>query len=313
MPGKTGIATRLSKLAEPRGRSVAVQYAKRQLRELGRQPSLFVRRLVDWTRFKSSVHEYQLIDETELRRHRTSDTMFVFGSGMSLKSLTDAEWREIERHHTLGFNWFPRQRFVRCDYHLIREIAPGRGDDRTLRVQLEEYFDVLRANPYYRDTIFLVQTGWRAVNGNQAIGLQILPKTNRLFLWRTIIGRSEPSQSFSDGLTHAHGTLHECVNFAFLLGCTTIVLVGVDLYDRRHFWQTPEEAASPVWDETHNTARHGLVELMGRWRVIFEERGVHLYVYNQKSLLAGALPVWPRLRPGTQRSEDVTRSSTAAS
>ena len=41
--------------------------------------------------------------------------MFIFGSGASLNAITPTEWTEIERHDTLGFNWFVRQSFVRCD------------------------------------------------------------------------------------------------------------------------------------------------------------------------------------------------------
>lgn len=298
---------RLSRLAEPEVRSLVVPYARRKLRVLRRQPALFVRRLIDWTRFQRSVHEYRLIDEAELRRTRKSDTIFIFGSGMSLNALREAEWREFERHDTMGFNRFSLGRFVRIDYHLIRETAPVRGDDRRLRVQIEEYFNILRENPRFRDAIFLVQTGWRALNGNQAIGLRLLPKTNRVFLWRTLIDRREPSLSLSEGLTHAHGTLLECVNFAFLLGWKTIVLVGVDLYDGRHFWLTPHEAASAAWDQPHSTSRDGLVPLMALWRSVFDRHDVTLYVYNPKSLLADSLPVWPRVESRTTFNERLLR------
>jgi hypothetical protein len=288
------VADRVAKLATPHGRSLFRQFVTRQLRAIRQRPELIFRRVVDRTRFNRRVGEYDVIDESQLRASRKSDTLFIFGSGMSLNALTEAECREFERHDVMGFNRFPRQTFVRCDYHLIREIAPVRGDNRSLWVQLEEYAGFLRENPLFREAILLVQTGWRALNGNQMIGLRLLPKRNRVFLWRTVLDRREPTASLSDGLTHAYGTLYECVNFGFVMGWKTIVLVGVDLYDRRNFWHTPEEAAQPVWAEVHTTARGGMVELMGRWRTTLEKRGVQLYVYNPNSLLNECLPVWPR-------------------
>jgi hypothetical protein len=285
---------RLSKLATPHGQQLLRQYLRRLTRTIARQPELLFRRSVDWARFKRRVGEYNVIDERELRATRKSDTLFIFGSGMSLNALTDAECREFERHDVMGFNRFPRQRFVRCDYHLIREVAPVRGDERSLWVQLEEYADYLRGNQLFRDAVLLVQTGVRALNGNQMIGLRLLPKTNRVFLWRTLLNRRQPSGSFSEGLTHALGTLYECVDFGFIMGWKRIVLVGVDLYDRRNFWMTREEASSPAAAELHTTARDGMIELMAQWKAIFEKQGVQLYVYNPKSLLADCLPVWPR-------------------
>src|SRR5207249_922467 len=116
---------------------------------------------------------YRLLDENELRLTRKSDTVFIFGSGASLHSITEAEWREFERHDTIGFNRFARGRFVRCDYHLIREIAPVRGDPRSSKAQFQEYFDTLRENPMFRNAILLMQTGWRAHNPNHALGLRL--------------------------------------------------------------------------------------------------------------------------------------------
>src|SRR5687767_720284 len=72
--------------------------------------------------FRRQAHRYRFLTEGELRATRKSDTLFVFGSGASLNAVSASQWQEIGRHDTLGFNWFVRQEFVRCDYHLIREI-----------------------------------------------------------------------------------------------------------------------------------------------------------------------------------------------
>ena len=131
-----------------------------------------------------------------------------------------------------------------------------------------------------------------------AIGHRFMPLKNRVFLWRTIIGQRLPSESFARGLTHGQGTLAECVNFAALLGWKQIVLVGIDLYDRRYFWlpkDQPREMNDSV-EVVHSTAINGLVELMRDWRAFYQARGIALYVYNRRSLLAGVMPVWPAAR-----------------
>ena len=76
-----------------------------------------------WLRNRTGRSRYRGLDEGELAATKKSSTLFVFGSGRSLADLPDASWRHFEAHDTLSFNWFPHQRYVRVDYHLIREIA----------------------------------------------------------------------------------------------------------------------------------------------------------------------------------------------
>jgi hypothetical protein len=253
-------------------------------------------RLRAWLAFKRRVASYQCLTEERLRATRKSDTVFIFGSGASLNDISPAEWTSIAAHDTMGFNWFVRQRFVRCDYHLVREMGSDDLDPASWRPVLEEYFDLARHNPHYADTVFLVQTGFRATNGNRAIGLGLLPAESAVFLWHSRRGRREPTTRLSDGLAHVHATLEDCVNFAFLMGWRAIVLTGIDLYDRRYFWLGPDE---PIRGDVttaglHNTAKTEMIDLLGDWRERFLRSGVELSVYNPRSLLARRLPVWQR-------------------
>jgi hypothetical protein len=252
-----------------------------------------------WRAFRRERASYQLLDENQLRATRKSDTVFIFGSGASLNDISADEWRAIEACDTMGFNWFVREAFVRCDYHLMREVGPSDLYEAGWRPYLTEFFQIARANPRFADTIFLIQTGFRATNGNRSIGLSLAPRDRRIFLWRSNVGAARPSPSFREGLTHGPGTLLECVNFAFLLGWTRIVLAGVDLYDRRYFWLGDEPRQDdPVKDvNTPHSTSSDIVTALGRWREIFEERGVGLFVYNPRSLLGQTLPLWRTSTP----------------
>lgn len=253
-----------------------------------------------WLRFQTAKGAYRMLDENEARRTRRSDTVFVFGSGASLNELSAAERAHFEEHDTLGFNWFVHQQFVRCDYHLIRGIPDTDVDPRVWRPQLDEYFRLLRTNARFAATTYLVHSGFRAINGNRAIGYRLLPKGNAIFLWRTNSRAQLPSERFEDGLVHGQSTIQECINFAYLLGWKQIVLVGVDLYDRRYFWLGAEETRSvdlrrgATAEDAHARAASGLVETLGIWRGWLGSQGVELSVYNPRSLLAGALPVYVR-------------------
>jgi hypothetical protein len=247
-------------------------------------------RIAAWVQYQQHAGEYSFIGERELLASRTSDTVFIFGSGASLNAITADEWERIGRHNTMGFNWFVRQQFVRCDYHLIREVVP-----HALRAQwrqeVETYFRLFRENPRFADAIVVVQAGFRALSGNRAIGTRLLPTRNRVFPFRSTES-TMPSAAFSDGLAHGAGTLTECVNFAALAGWTRIVIAGVDLYDRRYFWLAGDQtvAGDTTVDEPHRTV--GVVDTLRDWRKYYEGRGISVFVHNPRSLLSAALPVW---------------------
>lgn len=255
-------------------------------------------RVAPWLRSLVGARSYEQLDENELRATRRSETLFVFGSGSSLNEITADEWRSVEQHDTLGFNWFVHQTFVRCDYQLIREIPDDDRDPTIWRPQLAQYFDLLRSNPNFASTVYLVHGGFRAINGNRAIGYRYLPVGSRVFRWRSNKLVELPTTSFRRGLAHGESTLQECINFGYLLGWRRIVLTGVDLYDRRYFWLPADEArsidlrrGSSAADE-HARAASGMIESLGRWRSWLRERGVELLVQNPRSLLTRHLDVF---------------------
>jgi hypothetical protein len=265
-----------------------------RVRKLGLLARHFPIRLEAWLGFKRNVHRHRILSEAELLQTRRSDTVFIFGSGYSLNAISPAAWRAIEAHDTVGFNWFVHQQFVRCDYHLVREIGPTDLDPRIWRKYLLDYFERLRGNARFSNAVWLVQTGFRATNGNRAIWLRQIPEHQRVFLWKSA-DSDTPSTTFADGLAHRHGTLHECINFAALMGWTRIVLAGVDLYDRRYFWLREDEGRADdgePHDAIHRTALAGVVDSMRMWNELLRRRGVELYVYNPQSLLVKVLPVW---------------------
>lgn len=286
----------LARVAAPGSR---VRRVVRGLRDAPREVAATRIRIGPWLGARRRVREYRVLSEDELRATRRSDTVFVFGSGASLNELGDEDWLHIAQHDTFGFNWFVRQRFVRCDYQMVRELATNDFDPQIWRPQVAEYFRLVHESPFYRETVFLLQDGFRAVNANRALAASAVPPGTRIFRWRTARGRADPSPSFAEGLSHPHATLEECVNFAWVAGWRRIVLVGVDLYDRRYFWLDRDEtrevdsARGATAVDVHATASSGLlVEQLGRWRTIFAAQGVELSVYNPRSLLAAKLPVY---------------------
>jgi hypothetical protein len=230
---------------------------------------------------------YRQLSVDELRATRRSDTVFIFGSGYSLNAISASEWQQIARHDTVSFRAFPKQSFIRADYHVTGEVD-----------FLDEYAERLRENPLYRDTVFVVQKGWRAYNGNNLIGRRLLNPGSRIFRYQRICRGvfAPPSRDFKTGLVHGYGSVVSVTNFAYLMGWRTIVLAGIDLNDKRYFWLPPTETRTyekpGITVESTFTGAADIVSMLGRWGELFEREGVKLWVHNPHSLLTRVLPVF---------------------
>ncbi len=254
-----------------------------------------------WRQAQFAIADYEVRAVDELRERRRSDTVYVFGSGASLNAITPREWLAIEEHDTFGFNWFVRQDFVRCDFHLIRGVSDSTLLSSGFDEDLTLYFSTLAANPRFSDTTLLVQHEQRAVAANVAFARGLMPK-RRIVPFTTFIG-DQPSRRFEAGLTHASSTLHDTINAAWLLGWKQIVLVGVDLYDRRYFWLGDDDVRGldrergAVSSDAHSQVNMGFIGRIGDWSAILAAEGCTLEVLNSRSLLAEVLPLHPLQAP----------------
>lgn len=273
----------------------ALALTRRPMAELRMAPV----RLPPWWAARRARGRYRLLSAEALRGARRSDTVFVFGSGASLLDLGPDDWADIAAHDTFGFNWFVHQRFVRCDFHLVRRIADSDRDASVWRPEIEQYFSLIRSSPEFADTVLLLQHEPAAIAANRALALGLVELERRVFLWRTRPG-DELSRSLDEGLCHGSTTLLDTVNAAYLMGWRRIVLVGVDLYDRRYFWLPPGEARwvdaqrGAVAASPHSQSGTGLIERMRNWRIELSAAGVDLEVHNPRSLLREALPLYLR-------------------
>jgi len=239
-----------------------------------------------YVRDRIGRRRYRHLSVAELLATRRSDTAFVFGSGRSLLDIGEGEWAAIAEHDTISLREFPRQSWVRADYHLTSEV------DR-----LEEYARRLRENRLYAETVFVVQEGWLAHMGNELIGRGLLAADARVFRFRrTSRGRYGPPSRTPRKLVHGYNSIFDATNFAAALGFRRVVLVGADYYNKEYFWlregeRRTYEATGIVATERWPQA-DAIVEMMGRWRRELAARGIELAVYNPRSLLARHLPVF---------------------
>jgi hypothetical protein len=281
-----------------------------------RGPSAYVEwaagRALLWAQDRWAASSYATLSSEAAARARRSDTVFVFGSGYSLNELSAAEWAHIAEHDVFGFSGFAYQTFVRTDYHFVRSWLPEFLGVADLCHAARAYGRRLCENPRFAHTIFLLQREYSAEFSNALVATRSLPPGARLLRYHAARRLDDlPTDRWHDGVSRDFGTLVTVVNVAYLLGWRRIVLVGVDLYDNRHFWGPPAAAVARdddgeffgvttanehgvAWHQPHHTTRLGVVSLLEAWAKRFAARGAELIVYNPRSLLAEVLPVYGR-------------------
>jgi hypothetical protein len=250
------------------------------------RPRPFVRLVRLYLLDRRGRRRYRILSEPELLATRKSDTAFVFGSGRSLVDVFADEWERMAKYDTISLREFPRQQWIRADYHLTSEVD-----------FVDEYAERIRANPRYAGTVFIVQEGFRAECGNELIGRGLFPPDARIFRYRRRRSRSAgPSRRFADGLVHGSSSIFDAANFAYLMGYRRIVLVGVDLYNKEYFWLGPGETRS--YEQQGADAKKvflgaaPIVSLLAAWHETLLDNEVELLVYNPRSLLAERIPVF---------------------
>jgi hypothetical protein len=269
-------------------------------------------------RYNLKKKRYRILPEDELLKTRTSDKAFVFGSGYSLHQISDDQWRHFEKHNTIGFSGFIHQKWVRVDYELIRGWVEIKGDIFGWRNYTGEFADTLRNNPFFDNAILIMQGDYKARFCNRLLGYDYIREGQRIYRYKTVRHLGLPTKSLQEGLRHGRATLCDAVNFAFCMGYKEIVLVGVDLYDCRYFWVSPdkterfdkntctfvEDAVNTRglrFNEQHNTVINGLIEEMNEWNKFLKKHGVKMSVYNPRSLLRRVLPLYDN----TNKAEDI--------
>ena len=254
--------------------------------------------------------EANVTDIEDIKKGRRKDTIFIMGSGYSINDITREEWQHfVDVGDILSFNYFFRGKFLPITYHICGEIggAPNYGlilINNKQRKNIKAYYEELFSNPYYKDTIYFLRYKIDFTKAPVPIALWALFflkafKNKQVCPYRIVTQKdaiSEPSDSIY-AIVHLNATLSDVVNISYILGYKEIVLVGIDLYDRRYFWLERNETEKSdlnrgkTYSDIHATADN-VLRGMAVWNKYLIKKDVRLYIYNPRSLLNKVLPVY---------------------
>jgi hypothetical protein len=251
-----------------------------------------------------------LLETLDLAPLKTSDTVFVLGSGSSINEISDARWNVIGRHDTIAMNFWPVHPFVPRIY-LFENIA-----------RIEEYqlvFDALRGLLEqraldYRNTVKIVSE-LVPLNTRQLV-LEI-PEAFRQLLYvgysANVVARDEGE--LVRGLRYIRGngvfdqrnqirwhfkyagSVLAAMSLAVRMGYGRIVLCGIDLGTAEYFYQHADRyPEASQWEflprnQLHPAARRlkwlvpGPEVIVHFKKEVLDPARIELFVENRSSKL----------------------------
>lgn len=233
-------------------------------------------------RHLSETGQVHPLSQLPLARKKTSDTLFILGSGSSVADLTPDDFAYIRTHDSLGLNFWLIHEFVPT-WHMMEpshHLARNEVMHRLLKRKAEQLRDV----PLIMQYRLCKQLG---------IGLDMVPRElhDNLYLhapWS--LATTDPNQlghwlrnwkwahrlglADLDRLVHHRASLNLAVLFAACCGYRRIVLIGVDLNTTDYFWE-------------RNADRYAHCPQPGN----VEKGAVHMTADPKLTPQSGALPV----------------------
>lgn len=238
---------------------------------------------------------------------KSSEIVFIMGSGYSINDISKCEWDHFRKNgDILSFNLFFKGEFIPIDFHIVREM--GRKITRSpnllkIKIRLQKCYNDMLDNPKFQETVFFILKDEDATNINIPLYMLKLFSGKKISFFKNLKDKTINGEKYglptkdSNKMPHNGATLFDAINISYILGYKKIVLVGIDLYDRRYFWLREDETLKEdlnrgaSYKDIHNTAP-SVLRIMKEWKRFFKKEGIELFVYNPSSLLTEFIPVY---------------------
>lgn len=193
-----------------------------------------------------------LLETLDLQSLRASDTLFVLGGASSINDISDARWKIIGKHDSIGLNFWPAHPFVPRFFHfenIAHDDQPVMYDafQSLLQRRSEAYANAVKivtnVEPVERrQTLFELPEGWKK-NLYLSFSMPVVARNEAELRagirYMRSIGAFSPRAKIAWFFKYG-GSVIGMMTLAVLMGYKRIVLCGVDLNRQEYFYQHRE-------------------------------------------------------------------------
>ena len=259
------------------------------------------------------------LEDINIRALKSSEKIFLLGSGASVNDLTSEDWAHISQHDSIGWNSWHIHDFVPTYYFFEMGDHGNRYYHfvRLLKEKEEEYASVpfiCRFKNLYNVPNPFVDLP-KKVRNNLYLSAPYFIKgrmssliSQQLLIWRKLMF-NKPQKNLG-AIIHLRGTLSDVMSFSVLAGYKEIVLVGIDMNNKRYFWEEDPEkyphgkgVRNVEIGDVHNTINPMYTNLTQTIplddvldlfdRIVLKPNGIKLWIATRKSKLFPRFPLYP--------------------
>lgn len=235
-----------------------------------------------------------IISQEQFLTRKTSDIIFVLGSGWSVNKVSQEEWDIVSQYDSIGFNWFCKHQFEPT-FFLIREqsnLPHRKHKGETIKALIK------RVNRYKETCCVICDVKHHTPRAYSF-------KKDKRIKTDCVVMRDDNNRKhsrklhkyftknpFKHGLVHGRCTMFNVLHLATWLQYKHIAFLGVDLRDSRYFWLDKKETRHTV-AKKGRSYRHRHAITQDTLRLIKKCKkylSAQMYVTFKKSLLTRKIP-----------------------
>ena len=247
--------------------------------------------------------------ELNIDEYKSSDTLFVMGSGASINEFGDNEWNLIRYNDSIGFNFWLIHEFIPT-YYMFEPTKPGELERANV------FFDLLDLRSFDYKNVPIIGK----YSGDNRLDLSRIPeclKNNIYMSYIKIPGNEKNSfikainimkslKLYKTSLLFSmRASISDAIFFGLKMKYKKIVLCGVDLNNIAYFYEdskycnrnipVPKSVQLGVVHKTIDSTYGELTIDMVIEEInkhLLKPNGVELYIGSQKSALYPMLPYY---------------------
>ena len=237
-----------------------------------------------------------------LKSAKTSNNLFILGSGASIRNLSKEDFDDFSSHDTLAFNFWMHSQFAPNFYILQRPKSDANA---------EKLWELARqrSHDYTNCKILLRGDGWKdsgevekfletGFGERPALFLREWPVYSRARIDKRKLAtflRTAGYLSFGElgYFTPKFGsTLLLAVVLGFQMGYKNIILVGIDNDTGEYFYKGASDLRGPIFGKRAQTnQRRWLNFVNGYFKEVSDTK---IWIYDGSNSLSSEFPTWKR-------------------
>jgi len=280
--------------------------------------SLIPHRKVDLHGFKYTVQELVGMHEStaeatqwhgkkldnDILQYKSSDTVFILGSGPSINDITERQWNKIAECDSIGFNYWFAHDFV-PDIYVFQS-----PNDKMLRLLSDNY-------ELYKNIPFIIRgTGFaqgkfdfnderlNLLKQNPVFYLNEYPISSKCSIDPELLYKYMDALGFMayaeipKFIPKWRSTIGLLIMLSYNMGYKNIVLCGVDMMKSDHFWdyepylelrekyQLPKPGSSRLafrFEDGHSTSLPQYIYTLRDW--MYKKNDVNISILSERTIL----------------------------